>query len=255
MISVIEVYNTVRDLCNKDQKGFVTPRVFNTFAEIAQQNVFNEMFKELSVTKQLRKSNFDAAGKDSMHRGVKEDISLFVTEASIETDQVGSNYTEANLFNKPTDVFRIISIHVAEGTDFFPVELVHDADKMPLILSSNLSAPTTEYPVALISRGIEVFPSDVNAVVLTYYRQPASKYASNVGGFAYGDVDTTSGPRLVASTELDDGFIVPDINSSRHFELPEHYKSEIIAEIARMIGIRLRDEMIIANTVQEINIK
>ena len=78
MISVIEVYNTVRDLCNKDQKGFVTPRVFNTFAEIAQQNVFNEMFKELSVTKQLRKSNFDAAGKDSMHRGVKEDISLFV---------------------------------------------------------------------------------------------------------------------------------------------------------------------------------
>ena len=47
MISVIEVYNTVRDLCNKDQKGFVTPRVFNTFAEIAQQNVFNEMFQEL----------------------------------------------------------------------------------------------------------------------------------------------------------------------------------------------------------------
>jgi len=54
MISVIEVYNTIRDLCNKDQKGFVSPRIFNEFAEVAQQNVFNEMFKELSGAKQLR---------------------------------------------------------------------------------------------------------------------------------------------------------------------------------------------------------
>ena len=39
MISVIEVFNAVRDLANKDQKGFVAPSVFNSFAEVAQQNV------------------------------------------------------------------------------------------------------------------------------------------------------------------------------------------------------------------------
>jgi len=255
MISVIEVYNTVRDLCNKDQKGFITPRVFNTFAEIAQQNVFNEMFKELGGAKSLRARNLDAAGKDSVYRGVKEDISAFVTEVALETDQTGVNYTDANLFNKPADVFRIVSLHVVDGTDYYPIEILHDSDKMPLILSSNLSAPTTEYPVALVSRNLEVFPSDVNSVVLTYYRQPASKYASNVGGFSYGDVDATSGPRLVASTQMDDGFIVPDINSSRHFELAEHYKSEVIFEIARMIGIRLRDEFIAVNSTQETNSK
>ena len=47
MISVIEVYNAVRDLANKDQKGFVSPKVFNSFASIAQENVYLEMYSEL----------------------------------------------------------------------------------------------------------------------------------------------------------------------------------------------------------------
>jgi hypothetical protein len=47
MISVERVYAIVRDICNKDQKGFVTPNVFNTLARVAQQNVYNEMFNEL----------------------------------------------------------------------------------------------------------------------------------------------------------------------------------------------------------------
>ena len=71
MISVIEVYNTVRDLCNKDQKGFVTPSVFNTFAEIAQQNVFSEMFRELSGAKQLRARNLDLLEKILYTEGLK----------------------------------------------------------------------------------------------------------------------------------------------------------------------------------------
>ena len=49
MIRIGVVYNTVRDLCNKDQKGFVTPAVFNTLAEVAQMNIYNEMFNELKL--------------------------------------------------------------------------------------------------------------------------------------------------------------------------------------------------------------
>ena len=253
MISVIEVYNTVRDLCNKDQKGFVTPSVFNTFAEIAQQNVFSEMFRELSGAKQLRARNLDASGKDSVYRGVKDDISRFITEVNLDSELAGTNYVDANVFKRPTDLFKIASIHTP--TDFTTLELVYDSDKMPLILSSNLSAPTEDYPVAYISKDIEVFPDDVTSIVLTYYRQPASKYASAVGNFIFGDVDTTSGPNLAVGTTFNDGCVVPDIPNCRHFELPEHYKGEIISEIAKMIGIRLRDEMIIAYAGAETNEK
>ena len=51
MISISEVYDAVRDLANKDQKGFVTPAVFNTFAAVAQQNVYNKIFDEITKAK------------------------------------------------------------------------------------------------------------------------------------------------------------------------------------------------------------
>jgi len=65
MVSVIQVYEAVRDLCNKDQKGFITPAVFNRFASLAQQNIFNEMFNELKIATKLRRAGSDA-GRDKL---------------------------------------------------------------------------------------------------------------------------------------------------------------------------------------------
>ncbi len=44
MASVERVYKAVRDIANKDQRGFVTPAIFNEFAGMAQMNVFNSLF-------------------------------------------------------------------------------------------------------------------------------------------------------------------------------------------------------------------
>ena len=253
MISVIEVYNTIRDLCNKDQKGFVSPRVFNEFAEVAQQNVFNEMFKELAGAKQLRARGLDPSGGDSVYRSAKDDLSNFVTQAQVTSDS-SPLFISANMFNRPNDMHKLISLRYdVNGDDnvasWAEVELVYDSEKIPHILNSNLSAPTAAYPVALISNVIEVFPSDetyTGALVITYYRNPASKYITNVGAQTAGSVDTSSGPRFfttAAGTDAD-GFFAADANGSRNFELPEQYKSEVISEIAKMIGIRLRDAVL-----------
>ena len=127
------------------------------------------------------------------------------------------------------------------------VELVYDSEKIPHILNSNLSAPTAAYPVALISNVIQVFPNDetyTGALVITYYRNPASKLAAPVGGQTAGGIDVTSGPRFATSGVEADGFFVTEISQCRNFELPEQYKSEVISEIAKMIGIRLRDTVL-----------
>jgi len=260
MISVIEVYNTIRDLCNKDQKGFVTPKIFNAFAEVAQQNVFNEMFKELSSAKQLRARGLDPSGKDSVYMGVKDTLSNFITQLEFDAGLDSPYYVSANIFKKPTDVYRIISLRYdaesdsAESASWADVEMVYNTEKMPNILNSNLSAPTESFPVALIAKEIEVFPSDVDysgSLLLTYYRNPASKFAKSVGGDIVGDVDTASGPRFFADSTLSDGFFVANLNNCRHFELPEEYKGEVIAEIAKMIGVRLRDPIISAYGTNE----
>jgi len=248
MISVIEVYNTIRDLCNKDQKGFVSPRIFNEFAEVAQQNVFNEMFKELSGAKQLRARGLDPSGSDSVYRSVKDDLSNFVTQAQV-TSESSPLFVNSNTFNRPNDMHKLISLRYDVDGDenaasWAEVELVYDSEKIPHILNSNLSAPTAAYPVALISNVIQVFPNDetyTGALVMTYYRNPASKYAqgANIGG-----IDITSGPRFATSGVEADGFFVTAISQCRNFELPEQYKSEVISEIAKMIGIRLRDAVL-----------
>ena len=34
MVSVVQVYNAVKNIANKEQKGFITPAIFNSFAAI-----------------------------------------------------------------------------------------------------------------------------------------------------------------------------------------------------------------------------
>ena len=44
MASVLTVYNALKSLSNKDQRGFITPAIFNNFAGTAQLSVFNKLF-------------------------------------------------------------------------------------------------------------------------------------------------------------------------------------------------------------------
>ena len=46
MASVQRVYAALKALVNKDQKGFVTPQIFNSFASVAQTNIYNRLFDE-----------------------------------------------------------------------------------------------------------------------------------------------------------------------------------------------------------------
>ena len=222
MVKVGVVYSIVRDLCNKDQKGFVTPAVFNTLAEAAQMNVYNEMFNELKLATRLRRSGSDAGRDKSAYKMVEEDLSYFIeTSLLTEIDGVAAG--------KPDNLSRIISMHT-EDTGV-SVEIIYDAEKLRRVLNSNLSAPTEEFPVALVgSNTIDVFPDDVEAEV-TYYRYPEAP--------------------LYRVNEISDGFAIEDIINSIDFELPDHYLTELVGEIARMIGVRLRDDGLMQYGVAE----
>ena len=114
-------------------------------------------------------------------------------------------------------------------------ELVYDVEKMDRILGSNLSTPTAEFPVALISSNIEVFPATgVESRELTYYSKPTSFGSDGVisPGSPFYDFE-------VASFNGND-IEVPTSNS-RDFMLPPYYLTEIVMEMAKLLGVRLRD--------------
>ena len=259
MINVVDIYNSVRDLCNKDQKGFVTPEVFTTFAGIAQQNIFNEMFTELTVAKKSRRAAIDPARDKSMYKMVEEDLAYFVRKRFLSDQGIEANITEefddegelinsydnadvsVSVFNKPSDLSKIISMRTDDSASI-QLELVYNVEDIDRILYSNLSTPTSDFPVALISNNIEIFPDDVNSVVLTYYRQPRSLNPVT------NETDFSSTPIYQS---LGGSINIPDIVNCRHFELAEHYKNELIMEIAKMIGVRLRDGFLTTISTQE----
>lgn len=257
MISVVDIYNTVRDLCNKDQKGFVTPEVFTTFAAIAQQNIFNEMFSELAMGKKARRQNVDLSRDKSIVKMAEEDLAYFIKEVELTDSELINEGTEdepefydnadvdVSTFDKPLDLSRIISMRTIAPETPAQLELVYNPEDIDRIISSNLSTPTSEFPVALISNKIHIFPEDVNSVKLIYYRQPRSiNPVTNAIDF-----DSTPVYQNLGGGANNVNF--PDIVNCRHFELPEHYKNELIIEIAKMIGIRLRDSFLSSFSIAE----
>ena len=102
MVSVQSVYETVKNLANKDQKGFVTPEMFNSFAKAAQLKIYHEIFQEVIEGKKLRRSQVDAGRNLSLVERNKTDISVFAEKVAVPKVQ--------GAFEKPGDLYSIISI-------------------------------------------------------------------------------------------------------------------------------------------------
>ena len=282
MINVERVYAIVRDICNKDQKGFVTPNVFNTLARVAQQNVYNEMFNELRGAVALRASRRDAGRDKSAYKMVEEDLSTYIRIAEMaDSDAIGApvyydendyavGYLESDgtlvgiatdnitasteilldggtdgvySFAQPGDFGRLISMSVS-GTNT-SIEVLYDNEKLSRVLNSNISTPTDEFPVALaMTNTYQVFPSTIAGVIMRYYRQPRGRNQNSTYTTAY--------PAFItAEINAVDGLFIPDFEASVNFDLPAHYISELVYEMCELIGIRLRDPMLVQYALGE----
>ena len=92
----------------------------------------------------------------------------------------------------------------------------------------------------------QVFPNTVVGGSIRAYRRPRSRYSDT------GLLDSSSHP--VFSTlpiGTDTGAVIPNAFDSRNFDLPEHYIGEVVSEIVKMIGIRLRDRDLATYGIQQ----
>ena len=105
MASVLKVYNALKDISNKEQKGFITPAVFNSFAHIAQTNVYNELFEDFIKAKGMMRQSMDLGRDRSPRKLSAEDVSMYIKEEPL-------NQLEGNRFEKPSDLSKVISIRV-----------------------------------------------------------------------------------------------------------------------------------------------
>jgi hypothetical protein len=230
MASVYTVYTTLKDLANKDERGFVTPSVFNNFAQLAQMNVFNKLFAKMTNANVVKSRGLDSGREFGSSKQVHEDLSVFTKS---------SNLTQANgLFTKPDDLARIISMKTTGSfllgqTTSVPVDLIYDEGKIEYILRSTLSVPTESRPVCLVADNFEVFPTSIKKITVRYYKQPEGIIPSS-------GARTASLPKF-GYTVTSGGKEVYDSTTSIDFEIPEHYTADLVIEIAKMIGVNLKD--------------
>lgn len=239
MASVESVYFALKDLANKDQRGFVTPTTFNRFAQVAQLNIFNRLFVDARKDKVARLRNIEGARPLGSKKQIKEDLSFFSKE-QVLTQSDG-------VFAKPDDLARIISLRT-NGKFMFGqststnIDIIYDEEKLYYILNSTLSVPTDSRPIAMLGDDIEVFPTSIKKVKVRYYKYPEGKLA-------------TTGARTAATPKF--GYTVLNgvesysAANSVDFELPDHYEAELVVEMARLIGVNLKDAEVSNYAVSE----
>lgn len=274
MVDIQQVYEILRDLCNKDQRGFVTQNEFNNFASAAQTKIYNEIFNEVLQANKLRRQQVDGKGAFSLMRQKQEDLAYYFAEfdllgigEALDPDYYETQENEDGAliqvntgtqirYLKPRDLRYVINIHLGEldslGASATPCEIVRDPQKYRRVLNSRLSHPSSEFPVAFISdTTINIHPNVGGLrAVMTYYRQARSRYSIaqlyNGAGTAVdaGAVDVGSQPIIIAQ-ENNLGVNIVNHQNTRNFDLPEHYLPEVVMEMAHMIGINVRDTSLV----------
>ena len=229
MASVNRVYTALKDLVNKDQRGFVTPSVFNSLAGVAQLNLYNQLFEQDRVmAKRIRNNQLDSALDKNRIKQLDEDLARFVKTQTVSlTTGVGAF---------PSDFARVITITDSSNRS---VPVVNDIANWKNVLRSTLSAPSVSFPAAFLGTSINVSPTSIGGISLTYYKQPQ---ALNVGDGSPIAVQPKWGYvlPLVANKEIFNPA------NSYDFELPEHYVFDLVVELAKLIGINLRDQDVYA---------
>lgn len=227
--NIVNVYHAVLELANKDQKGFVSAQAFNRFAQQAQLNIYNALFSEVEEYRRSSRQNINAKGDKSRLKQIEEDLGFFSKNATVSKT--------SGVFTKPDDLSRIISISTAGpmllGTSSrVPIDICYDEEKIERILISDLAAPSESHPVALVSNNIEVFPSNISKILVRYYKVPGAR--------------NSSGVRVNGKPTLNFSNNTASAQDSLHFEFPEHYENELAIEIAKMIGVSIRDADIVS---------
>ena len=208
MVLIDNVYQTVLNILNKENRGYVTPTEFNTLAKQAQTEIFESYF-----TTQYRLSQGPMSDGDysDLMKNVEEKITFFdnVTGSIVPSDNGVAAY--------PSNLYRLGT--VLTSSNIIVDEVSHkDAAYVNL---SPLTAPTATQPIYTRHEGgITVHPNGT-VVKMVYVRIPATP--NWIGATMMGQV--------IANTAHAD---------YQNFELHPSEEPELVAKILAYAGVIIK---------------
>jgi len=214
MVSIDNVYKTVLDILNKENRGYIVPREFNSLANQAQNEIFEGYFSFRNYVV----SN-DSEYSD-IRKNVEEKIALFENEETISatTFANAAGNTTSSYYAYPTNFYRLgsVSANAIHATEVSSQDIMY-LNRAPL------TKPTISNPVYLRHEGgLVIHPTTgISSIIINYIRKPIEP--NWVGGTASG--------QIIAN---------PSDNQYKNFELHPSEESELVVKILAYAGVIIR---------------
>ena len=109
-ININTIYQRVLDTANKEQRGYITPKEFNVFADQAQMEIFDSYFYDSEVYGRTRPNNTEHSDR---HDIIQEKIEFFEKEIYGHEIAYQPDGFKRYLMYTPEDFYKIQTVLVA----------------------------------------------------------------------------------------------------------------------------------------------
>ena len=230
-VNINKVYERVLFIANKEQRGYITPDEFNSFATQAQLEIFESYFLKKFQVEQAPGTTDDYSDASMI---VEEKLTFFDNTATVPKGSNGRyNYADVPNFYRLGTI--IANNRMAD-------EVSHK--DLTYINLSPLTAPTPTQPVFTRHEGgITLYPTTfADDIQFVYLRKPVDpSWAQRVGTTA--DV-TRLYPNGATQTQTDSIVGVPfyDATNSVDFELHPAEEQELVYKILTLSGVTIKQQ-------------
>jgi len=194
MVSIDNVYKTVLNILNKENRGYIVPEEFNTLATQAQNEIFEGYF---SLRNYVVSNDSDYS---DVKKNVEEKIALFENEETISAgtdfDNAEGN-TTSSYYAYPGNFYRLGSV----AANAIHVEEISNKDLL-YVNRAPLTKPTINNPVYVRHEGgVVIHPTTgISSINISYVRKPATP--NWIGTTVAGQIIATPGNALYKNFEL-----------------------------------------------------
>ena len=194
MVSIDNVYKTVLNILNKENRGYIVPEEFNTLATQAQNEIFEGYF---SLRNYVVSNDSDYS---DVKKNVEEKIALFENEETINAgtdfDNAEGN-TTSSYYAYPGNFYRLGSV----AANAIHVEEISNKDLL-YVNRAPLTKPTINNPVYVRHEGgVVIHPTTgISSINISYVRKPAMP--NWIGTTVAGQIIATPGHALYKNFEL-----------------------------------------------------
>ncbi len=233
-VNVNVVYQTVLNILNKEQRGYLTPAEFNDIGRQVQLEIFEKYFEDMNQFLRVPQTDSDYANRIE---NLDEKMAVFKTSGVLTRNDNGIvpvyySLPSVDNFGMGVD-FHTLGTLSFEGTEIQRVgrNEYYNLNKSPL------TKPTNDFPLYLYESNRIFLNPDIGANAL-----PISDSVPVDVDFIREPVD----PVWAFSTGIQGQYIYdPTPGASQNFELLPSEQTEIILKILLYAGVVIRDPQIV----------